>query len=125
MTHYTVNDTSTSMAAEYAGIAIQEKNERELDAILRDSERYVQYYAPAPDPLTEEYTQAAQDGEMRVFKYLANTEGIYTGSSISGLSQSFIDFEKVERIIKRTVGLFADSSMAGGGADVAYIERFR
>jgi hypothetical protein len=124
MTYYSGNGTSTDTAAEYSGITVEDTNELELDAILRDAERYVSFYAPAPDPVTAAYTSAARDGEMRIFKYLATTEGILSSTGISGISESFIDFAKVEQIIKRTVGLYADTSKAGGGSNVAYIERF-
>jgi hypothetical protein len=125
LTYNTTNGVSTDLAAEYSRIEVDASNEVELDAILRDSERYVKYYAPAPDPVTADYTSAAADGEKRIFKYLASTEGIYTGSGIGGVNESFIDFEKVESLIKSTVGLYDDTDNAGGGANVAYIERFR
>ena len=122
LAHFTANSISTDRAAEYSRIQVETTNEIELDAILRDAERYVNFYTPPPDPVTPEYTSAAGDAEMRVFKYLASTEGIYTGSGLGGVNESFIDFDKVEKIIKRTVGIYSDMDNAGGGSNAAYIE---
>jgi hypothetical protein len=100
------------MAVEYSGLESVEDSgvpEIKLDATLRDSERLVKRCATPPSEATEEYTVAASDAEMRVFEYLVNTEGYLTGSGVGGVSESFVDFEKVEEIVR-----YALSGVSGG-----------
>lgn len=69
------------------------------DALLRDAERIVKRYAPAPDPLTTEYTDAARDCEMRIFDYLQATSGYLSSTNVAGISENY-DLAKIEGIVK-------------------------
>jgi hypothetical protein len=124
MAYTTEVGTRTVKAAEYAGaeslVTIKQ------DAILRDAERLVRKYGPPPDPITDEYESAASDAEMRVFDYLANTEGYLSSEAISGINSSYVDFEKVATIVRATLGDLAGTSVtSNGSANVGYVEYTR
>lgn len=113
MTYYTAHDVSTDLALEYAALDADAIPEVKADAILRDAERMVTYYAPPPSPITTVYTEAAADAEMRIFDYLSATEGYLTSSGLSGISENFVDLEKVVSIISRCM---ATVSIGAGGS---------
>jgi hypothetical protein len=120
MAYRTSNGATTDTASEYSGIAITDETERKLDAVLRDAERLVAYYAPAPDLVDPDYTAAARDAEWRIFEYLATTEGFLTSGGIGGVSENYVDFDKVKSIIMKTVGLYTED----GSPNVGYVERW-
>lgn len=107
------------MAVEYAGLGTVEDSgapEIKLDAVLRDAEREVKKVAPRPTAgfadvaAEEEYISAASDAEMRVFDYLVNTEGYLSSSGVSGISESYVDFARVEAIVRRAMSGVSNSA---------------
>lgn len=119
MAYTTASGTSTDAADVFAGET--GLPEERLDPLLRQAERLVLQYAPAaPDPVTEEYTQAISDSELQVFDYLV-TAGFTSSTSVSGIGVSYRTFDDVAAIVRVAMaGL--DSSSETGDSNTAYIE---
>lgn len=99
------------MALEYASLDADAIPEIKADAILRDAERLVAYYAPNPDPdvVDEVYVSAASDAEMRLWEYLANTEGYLASTRIGDINESYVDFDKVKAIVLKTMATISSN----------------
>ena len=119
MSYVTAHGTTTDEADVFAGeTALPEER---LDPLLRQSERLVRSYAPAaPDPVTEEYSQAISDSELQVFDYLVNA-GITSSIGLSGISVSYRDLSAVRAIVvAATADLAEDAEDAD--SDTAIID---
>jgi len=102
------------MVLEYSSLDSDAIPEIKADAILRDAERLVAYYAPNPSSAESEvpneaYISAASDAEMRLWEYLAATEGYLTSTGVAGVNESFVDFDKVKAIVLKTMATISSN----------------
>ena len=93
------------------------------DRLLRTAHRTVKRLAPGPVPPTEDYREAARDGEMAVLAFLVATDGgTLKSSALSGVStDSYVGLDAVQRMVANAmgnhyVGELAGSSDAGGAS---------
>ena len=81
--------------------------------------------APAPDPETEDYIEAAEVAEFLVYNHLKLTGGAsVTSKSARGLSASFTDIEKVKALVAPVMGDYFTGTTVGAGSNTAYVEDF-
>jgi hypothetical protein len=114
----TANGTLTADAVEQSPVASGFPASRQ-DRLLRTAERIVRKLAPPPDPVTDDYRQAASDTEVQVFGFLATTnEGVEASDSLSGVSStSYRAYEEAVRpLVREAMGDYYSL-----GSSTAYI----
>lgn len=114
-------------ALAYAELTAGDVPAVKAQALLEDASDWVSFLAPVstslePVVLTD-YASRARRAEMRVFYYLAET-GNLKSTSLSGVSsETYVDPERVERLVKASMGGFAGGS-SSGASSVAVLSTF-
>ncbi len=97
--------------------------ETEADFFSRIAAAYVQDLAPVPDPEPDDYADMAAAAEYLIYNYLTQTSGASVRSEgVSGISSSYVDFEKIKALVAPVMGPYYEGSAAGLGAHTGYIE---
>ncbi len=82
----------------------------------------VQRLAPAPNPVTADYTARAARAERLLLTYLSNTQG-GSLSSVSGRagSLSFVQMDVVQRIVRAEMGQYYTSDSQTTTVDSSFV----
>lgn len=112
MAYITVAGTTTAMAQEYTEDA---PAGMKADAYLRDAERIVANLTTRPDPVTNEYTQAASDAELRVFEALVQRPDRISSQSLGSMSVSYNNAVAADLydIVRDTMGAWLNQEANG------------
>ena len=96
------------------------------DRLLRSAHRTVKGLTRPPDPVDDDYREAARDAEVAVIQFLIATEGgTLKSSGLQGVgNDSYVGLDAVQRMVANAMGGYYAGEAApvasetGGGASV-------